>query len=117
MIVFQAVPETITEDFCGIEPVTLPPEEEETRRRPEVDQDSLDQYYQTTNSAVLGVVLALLFVALVVFALLLGKYHNRHKGQYITREDEGAHDAFDADTAVLQGKTGHVVEKKKEWFI
>merc|ERR1711981_692939 len=33
----QAIPETITEDFCGIEPVTLPPEEEETRRPPQVD--------------------------------------------------------------------------------
>jgi len=28
----KAVPETITEDFCGIEPVTLPPEEQETRK-------------------------------------------------------------------------------------
>ncbi len=33
----QASPETITEDFCGIEPVTLPPEEEETRRPPGVN--------------------------------------------------------------------------------
>ena len=45
------------------------------------------------------------------------RYFNRHKGEYVTREDEGAADAFDADTAVLQGKTGHHVEKKKEWFI
>ena len=30
------------------------------------------------------------------------KQKNRHKGEYLTREDEGAHDAFDADTAVLQ---------------
>ena len=42
---------------------------------------------------------------------------NRQKGAYLTREDEGARDAFDADTAVLQGRTGHQVEKKKEWFI
>ena len=48
---------------------------------------------------------------------ILGKYMNRHKGEYLTREDEGAQDAFDADTAVLQGRTGHQVEKKKEWFI
>ncbi len=38
----NAVPSTITEDFCGIEPVTLPPEEEETRRPPEV---SLSKQY------------------------------------------------------------------------
>ena len=48
---------------------------------------------------------------------IAGKYMNRHKGAYLTREDEGAQDAFDADTAVLQGRTGHQVEKKKEWFI
>lgn len=48
---------------------------------------------------------------------IVGKYMNRHKGAYLTREDEGAQDAFDADTAVLQGRTGHQVEKKKEWFI
>jgi hypothetical protein len=53
----------------------------------------------------------------VVVLVLIGKYKNRHKGEYLTREDEGAHDAFDADTAVLQGRTGHQVEKKKEWFI
>ena len=48
---------------------------------------------------------------------ITGKYMNRHKGAYLTREDEGAQDAFDADTAVLQGRTGHQGEKKKEWFI
>lgn len=113
----NAVPETITEDFCGIEPVTLRPEEEETRRPPQVNQESIEHYYQKTNSAILGVILAILFILLVIFALLIGKYMNRHKGAYLTREDEGAQDAFDADTAVLQGRTGHQVEKKKEWFI
>lgn len=96
----------------------MPPEEEETRRPPEVDEEKIEHlYYSTTNSAILGVILALLFLLIVVFAVLVGKYMNRHKGEYMTREDEGAHDAFDADTAVLQGKTGHQVEKKKEWFI
>ncbi len=113
----KAYPETITEDFCGIEPVTLPPEEEETRRPPDVDEEKIEHLYHTTNSAILGAVLALIFVGLIIVALLIGKYKNRHKGEYITREDEGAHDAFDADTAVLQGRTGHQVEKKKEWFI
>ena len=113
----QASPETISEDFCGIEPVTIPPEEEETRRPPQVDEEKIEHLYQTTNSAILGLVLALLFLLIVIFAVLVGKYMNRHKGEYVTREDEGAHDAFDADTAVLQGRTGHQVEKKKEWFI
>ena len=113
----HAIPETINEDFCGIEPVTLPPEKEETRRPPQVNPENIEEYYSRTSSAVLGIILAILFLILVLFAVCLGKYMNRHKGVYVTREDEGARDAFDADTAVLQGRTGHHVEKKKEWFI
>jgi hypothetical protein len=64
----QAVPETITEDFCGIEPVTLPPEEEETRRPPAVDEEKIEHYYHSTNSAILGTVLALLFIGLVTIS-------------------------------------------------
>ena len=33
------------------------------------------------------------------------------------QEDEGYRDAEDADTAVLQSKTGLPVHKKKEWYI
>jgi len=113
----NAVPETLNEDFCGIEPVTLPPEEEETRRPPSVDEDKIEHLYATSNSEILGSVLAIIFILIVIIAVCIGKYMNRHKGEYMTREDEGAQDAFDADTAVLQGRTGHQVEKKKEWFI
>ncbi|CAB4061393.1 Neurexin-4 [Lepeophtheirus salmonis] len=109
----QSFPEAINEDFCGIEPVTLRPEEDETRKPPEIDEDKIQHLYQTFDSAILGAVLTLIFLGLVIFAVLLGKYVNRYKGAYLTREDEGAHDAFDADTAVLQGRTGHQVEKKK----
>lgn len=34
----------LTEDFCGVEPVTLPPIEKETRPPPIVDQDKLRSY-------------------------------------------------------------------------
>merc|ERR1712173_416423 len=73
--------------------------------------------YNNTNSVVLGITLAFIFFLLVLVCIGIGKYMNRHKGDYYTKEDEGAHDAFDADTAVLQGRTGHQVTKKKEWFI
>ena len=112
----QAVPETITEDFCGIEPVTLPPEEEETRRPPDVDEEAIKHYYSATNP-ILGTILAILFILGVIIVMAIIKQKNRHKGEYLTREDEGAHDAFDADTAVLQGRTGHHVEKKREWLL
>lgn len=34
----------LTEDFCGVEPVTLPPIEKETRPPPLVDEDRLRSY-------------------------------------------------------------------------
>jgi hypothetical protein len=55
-----------------------------------------------------------LFVGLVVSAVLVGKYLNQQKGKYVTRKDEGANNAFDADTAVLLARTGHQVESKKK---
>merc|ERR1711878_167517 len=104
----RSYPEIITEDFCGIEPTTVKPERAETRRPPVIDEDTLAEFYDTTSSIILGVVLSF---------ICIGKYMNRHKGDYYTQEDEGARDAFDADTAVLQGRTGHQVQNKKEWFI
>merc|ERR1712062_223491 len=79
----RASPTTITEDFCGIEPVTLPPEKEETRYHQEVQEEKIAKYYQTTSSAILGAVLAIIFIALVILAVLIGKYMNRHKGAYL----------------------------------
>lgn len=43
----------LTEDFCGVEPVTHPPIEIETRPPPEVDEDKLNRY-RPISSAVLG---------------------------------------------------------------
>lgn len=113
----RAIPETMRQDFCGVEPFTLPPEELETRKPPTAENEKIEQYYEVTSSAILGASLAIIFITIVILSVLFGRYMNRHKGEYKTREDEGAQDAFDADTAVLQGKTGHLVEKKKEWFI
>jgi contactin associated protein-like 2 len=39
---FHSAP--LTEDFCGVEPVTLPPIEKETRPPPIVDEDKLRSY-------------------------------------------------------------------------
>lgn len=46
--------EPLTEDYCGVEPVTHPPDIIETRPPPIVDEDKLRQIYQRTDSAILG---------------------------------------------------------------
>jgi len=113
-----AVPTDLREDYCGIDPVTYAPEVKPTRPAPHIDPDSwLYDQPHPTDTAVLGGVLAIIFVALVIMAILIGRYANRHKGEYRTHEDMGARDAPDADTAIVQGQTGHDVSKKKEWFI
>lgn len=65
---------------------------------------------------ILGI-LAIIFLALVILAVIIGRYLHRHKGEYLTQEDAGAETALDPDTAVVHGTTGHHVQKKKEWFI
>nr|CAD7425131.1 unnamed protein product [Timema monikensis] len=107
----------LNEDFCGVEPVTHPPNMVETRPPPLVDEEKLRQIYNRTDSAILGGVLAVIFLALVIMAILIGRYLARHKGEYLTQEDKGADSAMDPDSAVVRSATGHQVQKKKEWFI
>ncbi|KAK4880887.1 hypothetical protein RN001_004206 [Aquatica leii] len=113
----RSIGTTLTEDFCGVEPITHLPPFAETRPPPIVDQDKLRKAYNQTDSAILGSILAIIFIALVVLAILIGRYLHRHKGEYLTQEDAGAESAIDPDSAVIQGTTGHQVQKKKEWFI
>uniref|UniRef100_A0A8D8V989 Neurexin-4 n=2 Tax=Cacopsylla melanoneura TaxID=428564 RepID=A0A8D8V989_9HEMI len=107
----------LTEDFCGVEPVTHPPDKVETRPPFQLDKDKIDAAYNHTDSAILGGVLSILLIILVVLALIIGRLVARHKGEYLTQEDVGADTAFDPDSAVMQGSRGHQVQKKKEWFI
>ncbi|XP_035221319.1 neurexin-4-like isoform X2 [Stegodyphus dumicola] len=111
-------PEDIREDDCGIEPVTHPPEIRATRPPPSLPRVHIEAHTAgADDSAILGGILALIFIALILMAILIGRYMSRHKGEYKTHEDTGAKDAPDADTAVRMGKTGHGVPKKEEWFI
>lgn len=63
------------------------------------------------------VILAILFVLLVIMCILIGRYLNQHKGEYLTQEDKGADICDDPDEAVINSTTGHQVTKRKEWFI
>lgn len=107
----------LTEDFCGVEPVTHPPIEVETRPPPQIDEDKLKRAYNQVDSAILGSVLAILFLLLLIMIILIGRYMSRHKGEYLTQEDKGADVALDPDEAVMHSTTGHQVTKRKEWFI
>lgn len=51
---------SLTEDFCGVEPVTLPPIEMETRPPPEIDEERLRKAYNQVDSAILGSKLSLI---------------------------------------------------------
>ncbi|XP_026281796.1 neurexin-4 isoform X1 [Frankliniella occidentalis] len=110
-------PDSTPEDYCGVEPVTHPPYIPEIRPPPLLDDDKVRKAYTRTDSAILGGVLAIIFIALVIMAIILGRFLARHKGEYLTQEDKGAHYANDPDSAVVQGERGHQVTKRKEWFI
>jgi contactin associated protein-like 2 len=107
----------LTEDFCGVEPITHPPNLQETRPPPEIDENKVRAAYNDTDTAVLGSVLAVILVALAIMMVLIGRYVSRHKGEYLTQEDKGAEIALDPDSAVVNSTTGHQVQKRKEWFI
>lgn len=66
----------LTEDFCGVEPVTHPPIERETRPPPLVDEEKLRKAYNEINSVLLACKLSLIFVnmSLVLYLLLLFNY-------------------------------------------
>ncbi|XP_058066107.1 neurexin-4 [Anopheles bellator] len=112
----KAIGGPLTEDFCGVEPVTHPPMEIETRPPPLIDEDRLRDAYGP-DTAILGSVLAVLLLLIVLVAILISRYMNRHKGEYLTQEDKGAEAALDPDEAVVQSTTGHQVTKRKEFFI
>ena len=76
----------------------------------ENDFDEIDTF---TLIKWISVVVLLIVLTIAYF---VKKYLRRHTGVYITREDAGEVNAPDADTAVLHSKTGHLVEKKQEWF-
>ncbi|XP_045603868.1 neurexin-4 [Procambarus clarkii] len=107
---------TIFEDYCGIEPIRYPEEETETRPPPEVSEEVLMELY-ADNSAVLGGVLGIIFLALLCMGFLIGRYMARHKGDYQTHEADGVETAPNADWAIQHSTTGHQVKKNMEMYI
>ncbi|CAH0729114.1 unnamed protein product, partial [Brenthis ino] len=104
------------EDFCGVEPVTHPPERAETRPPPPADLGA-DLDHHRADEAILGTVLAFIFLLLIVVAIVLVRALSRHKGEYLTQEERGADGAADPDAAALAAATGARVTKRREFFI
>ncbi|XP_041970280.1 neurexin-4 isoform X2 [Aricia agestis] len=104
------------EDFCGVEPVTHPPEPVETRPPPPTDLAD-DLQLHRTDEAILATVLALIFLLLIIVAVVLVRALSRHKGEYLTQEERGAEGAAGADQAALAAATGARVTKRREFFI
>ncbi len=86
-------------------------------RSKESSSEAAQEEDDADSNSYIKYVFVLSVATVLLLAYLIGKYVKRHTGVYLTREDEGAEEATDADTAVLHSKTGHQVEKKQEWFI
>ena len=65
----------------------------------------------------IGGVLALLFIALIIVAIIIGRYVARHKGVYRTHEAKGADEASNADEALAIAGQPYINERKAEYFI
>jgi len=89
----------------------------ENRPAPKADEEQLRKYYRTNKSAILGGILAVIFLGIVIMMILIGRYMNQHKGQYLTQEDDGAAYANDPNDAIIHSTTGHHVGPKQEYFI
>jgi len=53
-MIFSFVATPVTEDYCGVEPVTHPPNIHETRPLEHLDQNKVARAYNRANSAILG---------------------------------------------------------------
>ncbi|GBP09577.1 Neurexin-4 [Eumeta japonica] len=112
----RSIGDIVYEDFCGVEPVTHPPEPVEARPAPPVDLVTGENLHRT-DEAILGTMLVIIFIVLVVVAMVVVRALSRHKGEYLTQEERGADGAPDPDTAALAAATGPRVTKRREFFI
>lgn len=107
----------IREDTCGIEPIRIPVEKREKRPIATTRDSTSTRIINISVEIFKLLFITLIFVTFILAFLLYVKYQNREKGHYITREDSGAKEALDPDTAVVLGVTGPLVAKKQEYFI
>ena len=78
---------------------------------------SLTAFLLTTNYILPISLLSILLLISISVSIGVCRYLRLRKGSYYTEEVAGDTQAQDADTAVLQGKTGNKVERRKEWIL
>ncbi|KAG5337340.1 NRX4 protein, partial [Acromyrmex charruanus] len=105
------------DDKCGVKPITYPSYIKETRPPSQVNEEKVRAVYNETDITILESVLAVILIALVIMAILIGRYMSRNKDEYLLHEDKSAEIALDPDSVVVNSVTGHQIQKKKEWFI
>ena len=84
-----------------------------------VDTSSpLSRFLLIPNYILLISLLSLILLILLLISAGVCRYMRRHKGEsYYTQEDAGDLQAGDADTAVVQARTGPRVERRREWIL
>ena len=78
---------------------------------------SFSLFLQTTNYILPISRLSILLLISISVSIGVCRYLRLRKGSYYTEEDAGDTQAGDADTVVLQGRTGHRVERRREWIL
>jgi len=76
-------------------------------------------YIQNVYVRNILIIVGIMVFALICFLIAGGLcYHKSHKsGHYKTKEDQGADQAIDADTAIIKGDPRHPdLTEAKEWF-
>ncbi|CAF4422472.1 unnamed protein product [Rotaria socialis] len=112
---------TIREWPCGTEPVKYLPEPVEIPPDRGFSILVLPRpiYSQNIYAINLGITLgvAVSIVILIVIGAGLCYHKSRKSGQYKTKEDQGADQAIDADTAIIRGDPRHPdLTEAKEWY-
>ena len=77
----------------------------------------LSSFLLTTNYILPISLLSLLLLISMMVSIGVMRYLRMQKRSYYTQEDAGDSQAVDADTAVLQARTGHRVERRREWIL
>ncbi|XP_064644863.1 neurexin-4-like isoform X1 [Lineus longissimus] len=113
-------PPDLREDKCGFEEI-LPPHEPYETRTLDAKIEAPPPLYKVDrgrHDALLGGILAAVFVVLIIIIIIVACQMTKQKGAYKTQEAKGTENAENPDFAILQERSGQPeVSRKREIFI